>query len=190
MRPPMHPWILSAALLLTLAPDLVAQPLRQGFGGGIGLGIGSAQVTCDDCDDSRESGLSGFLRLGGYVTPGLLLGLESNGWVRSEAGVDEQLGYLSGVAVVYPDSRQTWFFKGGLGYSMHRAESATDELTVSGVAVSVGTGVDIPLSRSVALSPYANYLRTFSGTVRLNGVDAGLTVGVNVIQAGLAVTWY
>src|SRR3989442_15896926 len=69
---------------------------RQGFWIGFGFGYGSSNVSCDGCgSSSRESSGSGFLKLGGTLSPHVLLGGEVNAWTKSENGGTATLGNTS-----------------------------------------------------------------------------------------------
>src|SRR5215510_8344338 len=68
---------------------------RRGFWIGFGGGYGSASASadCDECGgDDREGSFTGFLKLGGTLSPNVLLGVESNAWVKSEEGATLTLG--------------------------------------------------------------------------------------------------
>ena len=61
---------------------------RKGFWIGFGFGYGS--LSCTGC--SSTGGVSGYLKMGGTVSPHLLLGGESNGWSKSEGGFTTTVG--------------------------------------------------------------------------------------------------
>ena len=181
-------------LLLSLAPaPSMAQAnvqIRQGFGISFGLGFGSAGLDCDGCDFDRETGLSGYLRIGGYVRPNLFIAGETNGWVHSEDGLDEQISFLSAVAQWYPQVATGFYLKGGLGLAVSAAEDAFDELSASGMGLTLGTGYDWRVGRNFSLTPYLNYLRAFGAEAELNGVGLGENLSTNVLQFGLGFTWH
>ena len=75
---------LLTALLATSAFAQQAQT-RQGFWVGGGMGYGSLGLSCEGCGDiDREGGLSGYAKLGGTLRQNILLGVEMNGWTKSE----------------------------------------------------------------------------------------------------------
>ena len=75
------------AATLAFAPSAAAQnvPLREGFWIGLGLGAGSLGFGGDVSGVDRETGLSGYLKLGATVSQHFLLGAETNGWTRARA---------------------------------------------------------------------------------------------------------
>ena len=133
--------ILTLALALSLPAAAEAQhpQTRQGFGISFGLGAGSAGF-CDDCDELGGTEFSGYLRLGGYLTPSVFLAGESNGWVGGSDTFDAlTLGAIMAVVQWYPMSDQGLYLKGGLGYSY---ADPTTEISTSGFAGSAGAGAE------------------------------------------------
>jgi hypothetical protein len=182
------------ALLIALCVSSVAEaqnaPTRQGFGISFGLGTGSAGASCDFCSSERENGLSGYLRLGGHLNPSLLLGAESNGWVHSEDGLDETLGFFTGVAQWYPNVSTGLYLKGGLGLARYTATDGTDEMTGNALAMNLGLGYDFRMGSSFSLTPYANYLLSTKGELKVNDISSNVNMSTNVFQIGLGVTWH
>src|SRR2546430_9543539 len=88
-------------LLIVTMPALSAQhpQTRKGFWIGFGLGYGS--LSCTGC--SSTGGVSGYLKLGGTVSPHLLLGGETNGWTKNVNGYTLTAGNASFVAYYYPN---------------------------------------------------------------------------------------
>ena len=178
-------------LLLLPAIAIAQHPqTRQGFGISFGLGAGSASVSCDGCDSDRDTGGSGYLRIGGYISPSVMLAGESNGWTHTEEGVDETIGFLSAVAQWYPQPTTGFYLKGGLGFARAVAEDNVDEVTTGGLAITLGTGYDFRVSRNFSLTPYVNYLRSFGGELEVNGTGTDVKANVDIIQVGLGFTWH
>ena len=124
--------ILIATVLAVGSASLQAQSARRpntrkGFWVGFGFGDGSAGVDCASCPTGRLSGLSGYFRLGGTLSPSVLVGFESNGWVHSEAGLNQSMGFGSVVALWYPSPTGALYLKGGLGGMTYRADDGFDE---------------------------------------------------------------
>lgn len=183
-----------AALALTAAfgTPLAAQnaQTREGFWISFGFGAGSADLTCDGCEVDRETGYSGYLRLGGTLRPNLLLGAESNGWTRDDDGVESTIGFLSGVVYFYPTTTSGFWLKGGLGVSSFELTDGVDELTTTGVGLTAGLGYDFRMTRNFSLTPYLTLLQQVGGNVEINELDLDETANVNVIQIGLGFTWH
>jgi hypothetical protein len=149
---------------------------RSGFFIGLGLGYGSLDITCDGCEVDREGGLSGYFKLGGAVSSQVLLGVESNGWYKSEEGTSITFGTLTGSVYLYPSPAANFYLRGGAGLATFAVE---DFDTETGFGWSVGLGYDIPIGRKSALTPFANL--SFG---HINDAT------VNVLQAGLGINWY
>ena len=77
---------IAVALALLSAAPLSAQSkaqMRQGMAISFGLGSGSAGVSCDGCPTDRRNSTSGYLRIGGALTPSLVVSGETDGWMPS-----------------------------------------------------------------------------------------------------------
>jgi len=178
-----------------LAQGSTKAPTREGFWIGFGLGAGSAGLSCDGCEVDRSNGFSGSLRMGGTLTPNLLIGGETNGWVKSEDDVDEKVGFLTANAYYYPQASGGFFLKGGLGLATSSMEGDDGfggyaKLESIGFGVQLGAGYDIRVSRNLSLTPYANYLRAFSAEAKFNGSSLGENLNPNLFQAGVGLTWH
>lgn len=173
--------VAAAALMLSAGVQNVAAQsrpqTREGFFIGFGLGWGS--MGCKDCG-SRESGFSGYLKLGGTVNQQLLLGFESNGWVKEQSGVTLSQSNASAVAYFYPEAESGFFLKGGIGLStLKLAVSGLGSGSQSGFGMVTGLGYDARVGANFSLTPYANFV--------YGSFDGGST---NVFQAGLGLTWH
>lgn len=190
------------AFLLVPASTSLAQAkaqTRQGVTVSFGLGGGSTGFTCDGCESNRESGMSGYLRLGGTVRPNLIVGGEMNGFIKnkSENGVDGtiQVSYITAFAQWYPQPATGFFLKGGLGVGAVSLE-ATDptfgsaKLESTGLALNLGLGYDWRVGANFSLTPYANYLLANGGDAKINGGSTNEKLGANVLQIGLGFTWH
>src|SRR5690242_1811191 len=56
---------------------------REGFWIGFGFGYGSANGTCTGCSSASEGGVTGFLKLGGTLSPNVLLGGAVNAFSKA-----------------------------------------------------------------------------------------------------------
>lgn len=187
--------ILALAVLLPTAAMAQHPQTRQGFGISVGIGAGSANLTCDGCSQSGGTEPSGYLRLGGYVSPALFVAFETDGWaVVNIVENNALIGAYMGVAQWYPMASQGWYVKGGVGYAYADALGdifAAADLHTSGFAVSIGAGYDWRVARNFALTPYVNYLAQLGGTYSdSNGSDTGLDANVSIFQFGLGFTWF
>jgi hypothetical protein len=187
---------MAAALVLFASPALAqgASALRQGFPVSFGLGAGSAGFSYEGSSSDRIAGPSGYLRLGGAVTPSLVIAGETHGWTHTEGSVTSRVGYLMAVAQWYPQATGGFHLIGGLGAGMV-SESDTDptfgyELESVGVAAQFGLGYDVRMSRSFSLNPYVNFLSMGGGEPKFNGAGLGGSLSANVVQFGLGFSWH
>lgn len=164
---------------------------RSGFHFSVGLGAGSMGASCDQCTDNpfvdRLNGLSGFVQLGGALTPQLVLTGEFMGWVSNDDPVFRRVAGLSVAVLGYPNPNSGFFVKGALGGV--RAIVENDFLLVETNAwmATTGVGYDIPVG-SVMITPYLNYVRSFGGTTDVNGLTSPSAVLPNAFQFGAALT--
>ena len=171
---------LSALLTVLLASTSFAQQAqtRDGFWVGGGMGYGSLGLSCDGCGDvDRTGGMSGYAKLGGTLRPNILLGVEMNGWTKSESEGRVTMGNMSGAAYWYPMPTQGLFIKAGAGYSVLSADDGTGAAEDSGFGLLGGVGYDLRVGRNLSITPVANYFR--------GGFDGG---SANVLQIGVGVT--
>jgi hypothetical protein len=172
---------LSALLTALLATTAFAQhaQTRQGFWVGGGMGYGSMGLSCESCVDvGREGGLSGYAKLGGSLRQNILLGVELNGWTKSEGGATVTMGNMSAAAYWYPMETQGLFVKGGGGYSVLSVDAGTSgSADDSGFGILAGVGYDVRVGRNLSITPVANWFR--------GGFDGG---SANVLQFGVGVT--
>jgi hypothetical protein len=151
---------------------------RQGFWVGGGMGYGTMGLSCDNCDGlGREGGMSGYAKLGGTLSQNILLGVEMNGWTKSQAGARVTMGNFSGAAYWYPMPTQGLFIKAGAGYSVLSADDGTGAVDDSGFGLLGGVGYDVRVGRNLSITPVANYFR--------GGFDG---ISANVLQLGVGVT--
>jgi hypothetical protein len=181
-------------LLLAMAGPLIAQArphTRAGFWFGFGLGFGSAGVECTGCSNDRVSGYSGYLRLGGTVSPSVLLGGETNGWFHSADGVTESIGFASFVAVFYPSRESGFYLKVGLGGMNYMADDGTDEIKAVAPAVTLGAGYEFRIGRNMSIVPFLNSLASSDANFEVNGVDvAANDIQITLFQLGVGLTWH
>jgi hypothetical protein len=168
---------LLAAVLATSASAQQAQT-RQGFWIGGGMGYGSMGLSCSGCSGvGREGGLSGYAKLGGTLRQNILLGVETNGWRKSEAGATVTMGNLSGAAYWYPMTTNGLFIKGGVGYSILSVDDGVSQADDSGFGLLGGVGYDVRVGRNLSITPVANWFR--------GGFDGG---SADVLQLGVGIT--
>ncbi len=172
-------------------PDGGADSRRQGFWWGIGLGAGSAGLECSGCSSDREGSGSGYLRMGGTLSPHWLLGGELDAWAKSRSGVDAVMANLAIVASWYPSGSGGFFLKFGLGGIAYQEDGGLNKLEAMGGSAIVGIGYDIPIGRSTSLTPFFNSIASARSKVRIDGATvSGMERNPNLLQVGLAISFH
>ena len=174
-----------AALVVALAPAASAQgrpQTRQGFWIGFGLGYGSLSYSCSGCSGS-EGSLSGYLKMGGTLSPKLLIGGETNGWTKSDyplSGVTTTAGNVSGTVYFYPAPASGFFLRGGLGFASRSASAGGSSVSQSGFGATFGLGYDVRVGRNLSITPVANY--------NWGAIESGTKQ--NIFQLAVGVTFH
>jgi hypothetical protein len=164
---------------------------RQGFWFGLGAAAGSAGMECTGCGSDRESGGSGYIRLGGTLSPHWLLGGEINGWARSKSGTDMVLANVAITASWYPSRTGGFFLKFGLGGLAYQEDDGADKMEAAGASAIIGIGFDLPIGRSLSLTPFLNSIASSKSKVKFNGTElTGVEMNPNLVQVGLALSWH
>lgn len=132
------------------------KPRRSGFW--IGFGGGAGWNTSEGLDDDRRAGGALYLRMGGSPSQKLLIGGEIIGWGRELNEATVARGNATVSALFYPSRRGGLFLKGGLGGSSLEIKRDGDNETENGFGSTLGVGWDIRLSRSLSLTPNADFL--------------------------------
>jgi hypothetical protein len=188
------------AFILCLSPDSLTaqQPHRLWASGAIGPGWAGA--TCEGCNAAgRFRAVSGLVRAGTDISPSTLVGLELSGWTRTPLTTDgvpaqdanERLLSASLIAVVYPlRSRRFLFVRAGLGVAQYRSSNPFGTATSTGLAPSLGAGVDVSVAGRLHLTPVVQYLKVVSsGELRINDEAAGLHFHPDLVQLGVGLTY-
>jgi hypothetical protein len=169
----MHHARLSLALLLSLASPTLAQragELRSGFYASFGVGYGIVSLTpCDGCGASSQAGYSGYLALGGTLSPHWRLGFEASLWQQPNSTGDARLNFFSAAAALYPSETSPFWIKGNLGYSYISTGFFGTAVLPSGqpwsspgggVTVGIGAGYDWDRAfGDVAVLPYVDLVK-------------------------------
>jgi hypothetical protein len=148
--------------------DHAGRSRRSGFWFGAGVGAGAETFDARDglgWSDGKGGG-TGYLKLGGTVTPSLLLGAEAQVWAASyytNPNYDRALGSLQGIAQFYPAPQSGFWLKGGLGWALDNLRTYTTsgviiDRDLHGTAWSLGLGYDVPVGRSVSITPSLDLL--------------------------------
>jgi len=149
---------------MALTTPATAQSPREHRGFWISAGVGGGWNLTRNVgiDSSSTGGAGGYLRLGGTITPRLLIGGEVIGWGRSIDGVEVARGNVSVTALFYPSVQTGVYLKGGLGGSSLANTVTEGNTTVTvhdeGFGATVGVGWDVRLARNFYLTPGIDFL--------------------------------
>ena len=143
----------------------VEERRRAGFWLAASLGAGRESFDLNDDGAGYGSTLTEptvALRLGGTVNEHLRLGGETIVWFHDVPGGTESLSSLLFVGQYYPLRRVPLFLKAGAGLGRSGVDFR-DGLGVSdvGFAVALGGGLEIPVSRRVAIAPVVDWVQQF-----------------------------
>jgi hypothetical protein len=167
---------------------------RDGYSLSLGLGGASTAFTSAGATGDRQNGASGYLRVGKGMSSTLMMGVELNGWNKTENNVTGRTGMLSAIAQWYPSVTNGFFAKGGLGIGRttfdDKTTAPTSQVKATGFGYQVGMGYDMGLGSRWSVTPYVNYLATASANATLNGADMNQKLSANYVQYGLGLTWH
>ncbi len=166
---------------------------REGFWIGFGFGYGSADASCETilgspCGNAdRQRGVTGFLKLGGTLSPNLLLGGAVNAWTKEDQGITETLGNVTASVYFYPAPANGFFLTGGLGFSSYQASDG-GTIDGNGWGFTAGLGYDIRVGRNVSLTPNVNFVYGAVGDIEKGAAATGWKQ--NIFDVGLGVTFH
>src|SRR5437867_11213502 len=124
---------------------------REGFWIGFGFGYGSLGFSCSGCSGT-EGAPSGYLKLGGTLSPNLLIGGETDGWTKSISGTTLTAGNASLALYYYPQATGGFFLRGGVGV----AELSGGGSSETGFGPVTGVGYAVRVARTIEMPTVAN----------------------------------
>jgi opacity protein-like surface antigen len=183
--------LLSALVFSSTALSAQQRPHRGGFWVTAGLGYGSADSWCNECERSpRVGGTSAFFKAGGTVRPQLRAGASVDAWSHLGTGAKETIVNVTASLSYYPRARSGLFLEGGMGLSNYRV-NATPGIDGTGLGITLGGGYDHRLGSALWLTPVFRYSYGGVGTVR--ETEGGPTFATgwkqDVITVGLGLTF-
>jgi len=192
MRQQTRVGIVTTVMLLAVAAGLSAQhpQVRQGFWIAFGLGYGSADLTCDGCNFDREGGGVGHIRLGGTLSPKVLLGGDVTGWTKDKDGVTFTAGNVSMVVLYYPMAEGGLFVKGGAGFSSIIIEAAGQQADGASFGLSGGLGYDIRVGRNISITPLLDFLYVGSQDLQYQSQTVFPGLSGNILSLSVGVTFH
>ena len=187
-------WVGAVAVLAALAA--AATPLagqrpqtREGFWIGFGFGAGSARETCDGCGDTTVTGFTGFVKIGGTVTPKLLLAGDVHVWTKDYNPGTEALGSVTMIAQYYPNVRSGFFVKGGLGFADYDFSDG-GSVRGTGPGAILGLGYDIRVARNLSITPTLDLWHGAVGDLKSGSTTVATGWKQTVFDFNLGVTFH
>ena len=163
-------------LLVLMTAGAAQAQSHEGFWVGFGFGGGSLGIA-DGTD--RDTGVVGYVKLGGTINERLLLGVESNAWVKEQSGTTLTHTNTSAVAYFYPSATNGFFLKGGLGWSRLSVEVLGISVTENGGGAVLGVGYDVRVGDNWSVTPVLN----FNGGAFAGG-------NTNISELGVGISWH
>ena len=124
----------------------------------------------------------------------MLLGVESNAWVKTLDDVTFTLGSVAGTVTYYPRADSGFFVKGGVGLSYISTEVVLDDTVVSlsktGWGLLAGVGYDVRVGKKISITPSFNFYYGQPGDIRVEGVTTFSGWHQNVFDFGVGVTFH
>lgn len=203
--------VLGAVVLAAVSPGIAAgqfqQPFPDHLEASAGVGFGSSALTCDRCTLNRQTGPSGYLRVGRTFGSSLTLSAELNAWSKpigwavfrntgdvlaeGQPGSRATIATLNAVAHWYTDDSRRFFLDAGLGvgrYQSHGSVPGDPNLSAhaQGLGYQAGVGYDARINDHFALTPF---IKVFGLTGAKFGDDQ-VEMGANTTHLGLGLTWF
>ncbi len=177
------------------APASAPSPVRAStavaprhFWGAFSLGNATASLACSVCRDVSDRSVAAGLTLGVRQTPRTYLAIQLDGWYRFSRGENDRVYSIGPLVQYYPVAKRPLFVRLGLGWASYLATDEDEHLSSRSVAAQIGAGYDFIISRSYLLTPFASYMRGGGGRLSLNGEQASIPAGVEMLQYGLQIT--
>jgi hypothetical protein len=157
----------------------------------VGAGLSSSEYHCGGCQVDGARGLTALVAGTRSLSHALTVGFEASASRVSAQFTDARLVGALATLGVRAGARTPAWATAGLGWVWYTGTGPSS----NGPALSARAGVDVPVGRAFALTPYAGYLimagkdgpRTLVGPVATVD-DPGVPTRVASLQVGLAVT--
>ena len=185
-----YAFAVTVVLAFGTALPLSAQMSSPRGGAHFTFGLGAGVATIDNCavcgSEGTNTSFTGFLRIGGTISPQWLAAIEVGGWYQSGTGYTARLLTFAALATLYPLSNGLKI-NGGMGGALFREDSLTSDNAANGIIWRVGVGYDISLKEVLSISPFVdlvygpeldqkrNRIATFNG-IKLVLVQIGVSL--------------
>jgi len=154
---------------------------------GLGFGGGTAGLTQNGTSSDRETAPAGSIRVGYDMTSMLSLGIQSNGWRKSEKDANNnntstKFSVTTATLFYHPPGMTGLELRGGVGLGAGDASISSGGSTLSasqtGFGFNLGAGYGFPVGRSFAIGPSVDF-----GWMTLKDFDA------NFVNFGVTFDW-
>ncbi|MEM7416696.1 MAG: hypothetical protein AAF389_14420 [Gemmatimonadota bacterium] len=170
--------LLTLALCTALPLSAQDNVPTSGIWYGVATSAGSAKLSCDLCDTTRDLGGSVELSFGAWANPALRVGVDGGAWTRSDGDVREKVYSTGVVASIYPRPGSGLHLIGGLGWAGFRAE----EFSYDAVRLRLGAGWDLPLTESWVAGNSITLDGASFGSLNNAGTPVAESVGLSVAR--------
>jgi hypothetical protein len=174
---------IAGAVLLGSTPLAAQSAAREGFFIGFGFGGGGGEVT----GDTEASGGTGWLTLGGTVSPRVRLAADFNAFV-AETNEDASYGTSTFSVLYYPSASGNLFLKGGVGASHASFTGPGPDGNGIGFGTAFGAGYDLRVGRKISITPQLTFFGGRTGDVEDddgNPIADDVKFGVATLSIGI-----
>ena len=155
----------------------------------VALGLGAGVTNIDKCvrcgSEGTNTSFTGFVRLGGTMSPQWLGAVEVGGWSQSRGGYVASLMSFAAIATFYPLSNGLKI-NGGMGGVLFREDSGLNDNTANGFMWRVGAGYDISLKEVVSISPFVELVYAPSLAQKRNRLATISVMKLVLVQIGVS----
>jgi len=165
--------------------------LREGFWLRFGVGYGTADGSTSGIieeDLDSDQGPSGFLALGGQLSPIFGLGGGSFAITNSEDDQDAVYGLVAPTLVITPSPTTGFYLQTSIGFLVYRERGPFMDVDGIGWGIGLGAGYDVRVARMLSISPYANFMYGRTGDLEVDGTSVDLQLNGYIFQGGFSLT--
>ena len=172
------------------AQDAEPGTQREGFWWGVGAGYAVSRVGCEICSGDATGGVTASAKAGLTISPSVLLGVETNGWLHTDDVGDRFQTSVNALAYWYPSLASGLNVKAGIGMTWYRASDSENALTTTSISPQIGFAYDLPVGRAMSVTPFLNLIAAPYGDLQFNGELVTPSANFTLLQLGIGVTWH
>ncbi len=184
-----YAFAVTVVLAAGTALPLSAQISSPRAGPYLAFGLGAGVTNIDKCarcgSEGTNTSFTGFLRIGGTISPQWLAAIEVGGWYQSGAGHTARLLTVAALATFYPLSNGLKI-NGGMGGALCRENFAPNDNTANGIIWRVGAGYDISLKEVVSISPFVDLVYGPDLSQKRNSIATFNNMKLVLVQIGVS----